>query len=524
MRLQDTISRRRKELSEQREGQISAFPDGSTKEERLALLDMEDRGEAFLGFCRTYLPEYFPAPFGQFHRDYAQILASTGKPFHLVAAPPEHGKSLILIAYYMWCAISGDRHMVAHVSETKTIGETALDLVRIEMEGNPRILHDFGDLRHEKYQAQDFFAYRNFRKTHRHPYTAFKPFGYATQLRGWIFYSHRVDFAGLDDFEPISASRNPRIVAEREQWLFSEVYPRVGRTGALVWVHNNARRGSTADTLHKAVEEGTARKGIQSHKWAALGPDGPLWPERFTVEMLLDIQERVGRSAWRGDYQQEPITTGKRFNGDWIHTYALSDLPADLSIEARLDPSVSAKGDTKALVALGFSRKTRKYYVLKGTWVAQATLEAMVDQCYHVHETWRSRGLRSLRCEKSFAQQLIYGPVFEEAAVRHGYRVPMGWYASNEAKADRIARLEDPLSIGLILFPEGYQKDHGVNELVSQLLEWSGAPGDRDDGPDALEAAYSALAPQRRSSRGKETSLDKQKRYIRIRTELPDAP
>lgn len=497
MKIPQIIERRREEINRINAGMSIVSDDPfighplSPTERRFRVLSTESPWDAFKFFAETYLPEYFTSPFGTFHNDLVMFASGRAKEFHVVAAPPEHGKSILFIAWKLFCGITGYRNKYAQISETAEIAAINLDLVRLEFRYNTRIVADFGgNLIDPEHDRSGDFVVNNYGKSTK---TNFKAFGRKSSLKGWLFYQYRIDAVEFDDFEPAEAANNQRLVQARLRWLFSEVWGRVSRTGALVWIHNNARAESAADKIHTGKEN---RKNLYSHRYRAIENGVPLW-ERYTLSDLDDIRLSVGNTTWRGDWMQEPIVEGLLFRAEWIRSY--KELPNDLRIVGRIDPSLSDVGDTKSIILLGYSATTRLYYIVDA-FVRRASIAAMIDAMYIMYEKWRNLGLLNMKVEESFRQDLIYAPHYDLAEQRNGYRLPVSGFSSRVAKKDRIATLESPIELGLILFPCGWEQNEDMKELVDQLL---GFPEHKnDDGPDALAQCYTDLAPQRRIRAG----------------------
>lgn len=545
MRLADTIAQRRAQLEAQRTSSPFAADEAAgrvpDRDARFRFLretasgTVDDKVTSLLTFAQWYLPEFFTSPFGEFHREIAALAMQGDRTLSLIAAPPEHGKTAVFLAHKLWCAVTGARRMYAQIAETRETAETNLKLVEIELELNSRILADFGDLMSSEYGGVEFFAVRNAvdllspadRDSPR-ALTAFRAFGARMSLKAWTFQSRRVDFAELDDYEPLSSPPPKKLTDARERWMFSQVVSRLDRKGTGVWLHNASSLGTLADRLHTEHAEDSGRDGVECRKWKAVDGSRLLWPERYDAAEIDAMRRRVGPTTWSGDYQQNPLAVGARFQPEWIGTY--TTLPPDLVVAGRLDPSLSAKGDTKALAMVGFSPSTMRFYVLPGTFCRQATLDRMVTAAYDGYELYRGRGLRSIQIEADFRQDLLYGESFAKEAKRRGYRLPLGTYQSRErgAKSDRIVWMEPSFEAGLVLFPENYAADKDIAELVHQLMGFDGSGRGHDDGPDALSQALYDLEPIARKARldmGDEGGgvLGSLARLLRIRANAPDS-
>jgi hypothetical protein len=166
-------------------------------------------------------------------------------------------------------------------------------------------------------------------------------------------------------------------------------------------------------------------------------------------------------------------------------------------ILGRIDfsPGSSSSASYKAIVMLGYAPSTRRYYVV-GAWVRQDTINRLIDACYHMYNEWSSNGLLNMKIEEDMRQDVIYAPYFEMKAKEKGFAVPIGRFTVKGygEKDARVARLESPMQLGLILWPEELELDNDLNELLQHLLAWDyGSANKRLDGADALASAYLEL-------------------------------
>ncbi|MCK4814149.1 hypothetical protein KA005_00140, partial [bacterium] len=111
-----------------------------------------------LYFCKTYLPHYFPSDFGDFHDEWEEYTELSDEAAFL-AAPREHAKSTFFsfavpirnICYQL-------KRFQIIVSDTNDQATGFVLPIRLELEDNPRLRNDFGDMRESRWQTGDFFA------------------------------------------------------------------------------------------------------------------------------------------------------------------------------------------------------------------------------------------------------------------------------------------------------------------------------------------------------------------------------
>lgn len=498
LRLEDQLAKRRAQLqgTQERERRNPFEHHPLETQQRIEKVFDPDIQRGFFFFARTYFPEYVPCDFCQLHFDLVDIASSTEGSFHLVAAPPEHGKSIILLIWKVYAGIRGIRHKVAQISEDKRIAKNNIGWVAQEFEMNWRILADFGELIVTDHNYDEMLVVRNYDKygiqsQFDHPYTGYAWFGHNTTLKGFIFYQYRIDYVEFDDYEPIAKSKNKELVQERIKWIFSEVEGRTSMDSVMLWIHNNSRQGSAADTLHHEDRAKVYSDTYPAHD----GRWNPLWADKWSPDQLQEKKLKIGTVTWQGDWMQDPITQGKIFKLEQIKLF--TNYPPDTIFVCRIDfsPGSSKQSAFKALVIMGWSPTTKEYYV-SSAWVRQDTINALVDACYWKYENWMDHNLLNMKIEKDFRQDLIYNPYFQMKADEKGYRVPVGYFEVKGMgdKDSRVSRCESPMSLGIMNFPRDYKLDPDLNELVQHILAWDYGQGNkRLDGADAWASCYHDL-------------------------------
>jgi len=199
--------------------------------------------------------------------------------------------------------------------------------------------------------------------------------------------------------------------------------------------------------------------------------------------MLMDRMAKVGYRASRREYFHEHIEDGVVFLNDWIKWEKPPAVAQMDEVVTYGDPSFkNTKGsDYKAVVTVG--RKGRKLYVLNA-WVAQATINTMVNVFYDVYEKYGTYSRYYI--EANMLQDLLFDDEFVAVGDQRGRQLPIR--QDKRKKPDKYTRIENlsPLfERELVSFHKHKRKSGGMKTLIQQLLAF---PTGHDDGPDALEA------------------------------------
>jgi len=471
--------RSRKELLEKLEGirqdmraHASSLPPEGAKERRA-------RAEADPWyFFQTYLPHYFTQDTPQFHRD---LLIEANKPgINGLAAPRGFAKStLVTTAETLRRVVYGITPFQIIVKETKDAAVDEVAAVQIELEENPRILADFGEMKKRgDWEDGDFITTTGCRVL---------ALGTGQSIRGKKHRQHRPGRVVVDDPEKDKSVKNPRLVKERIDWLLQAVFPSLDPDGGiLTWLGTLiSRRGGLAQ-LQK-------REGVNARVWSAITKAGrSLWEARFPLTKLKKIRATVGSKAWRTEYMNEPADDpDATFQDNMIHRFKREEI-AGAKITAAFaaaDPSLEAttKHDCKAvttlLVASEFRGLPGPYYLIVRAFVRHTTLEKFFAELFHVGALYSPA---KMGLETQSWQKLLLNDIRRMETARN-VRLPLIGLTHSVAKEGRIGRLQPFMERGVLLFLDD-PDDQDMNELIEQFLGFD-EPAVKDDGPDSCEMA-----------------------------------
>jgi len=446
------------------------------------------RALPFLEWCRTYLPHYFDCEFAPFHGRMADAVGEPGMPTFVCAFRGAGKSALLALARPLYRALRSEAPYFIYGSQVQKLAAQNMDFVRLELERNPRIAGDYGDIEVSGAEAEWTVGLAL-------PDTSarFEAFGIGMSPRGRRFVEHRpLEFIG-DDLEDAELARNP----EREQnlwdWLMDEVLPALepGQFGFTVlgtmfggdcMMQRAARLAQKADAggrplvrtfLQKVAEDGLS-----------------VWPERFDDAVLARVRATIGLRNWLRNYALEAEDPTKPFQARWIGAYRPEEEDLRrLDVVAFLDPAVSADGCPRALVAVGADRATGARYVLDA-WIERGSPMEMLGKLFEFNRRLRPR---VMGIESNGGYALIKPLLATEEASR-AERLPVRYVNHSVPKALRIEALCSQFESGRWLFPQNPRP--GVKTLEEQFLSY---PDGYVDGPDAAagcdELLPSAFGP-----------------------------
>jgi len=459
-------------------------PEGGPERRALPFIapgDLEDKG-----WARTYLPHYFDRPFAPFHRRMIGAVGEAGLPT-FVSAFRGAGKSVLLaLARPLRLILEGACPFILFASQVQKLAAHTMSFLRLELENNPRIRCDYGEVEvtgpQEEWTAElpraeqrEFSACR------------VEAFGIGMSPRGRRFREHRPhEFMG-DDLESAELARNPEREQQLWDWLMDEVVPALEpeafsftvlgtmfgpgcmmeRAAELAGERDERARPLAGTFVQKVTHGPEAGPGLEGRS---------VWPDRFPDEALARIRQTIGLRNWLRNYALVAEDPTRPFQPGWMGTYEPADVdPRALDVVCFLDPAISEgpKGCPRALVAVGADRAGGARHVLDA-WIERGSPVQMLDQLLAFHRRWRPR---LIGIEKNGGYALIE-PLLKMLAPNAW--LPVRYVHHSQAKELRIERLAPQFEMGRWWFPKS--PGAGVRTLQEQFLSY---PQGFVDGPDA---------------------------------------
>jgi predicted phage terminase large subunit-like protein len=424
-------------------------------------------------FFHTYLPHYFDKPSAPFHADLHDLAE---EPLAAIAAPRGHAKSTHMsFGEPLHDICYGLEKFIIIASDTTTQAEDFTTAIKLELEENPRIKHDFGDLISKKdsgYHYDDFVTANNIRLIAK---------GTGSRIRGLKHRQYRpTKFVGDD----IENDENVQSLDQRKKtmnWLLRAVRGGLEPEGSKMFVIGTILHYDSA--LSQLTDP---KKNLKwdKRKYRAIQPDGSvLWPSRWNKEKLESEKEIMGSIAFNQEFQNEPIDPETQiFREEWIKYYDPSTIDiSDLDIYTATDPSVAKteQSDYQAIVTVGIPRAGEKkgtIYVLDAD-IGRTSAKKLAMKIFAKFERYKciTHGFEDNAFQEVMKQWI------DDLSKENRIYLPTVGISQKKDKVQRITRLSPLVENGTILF----QREQIL--LIEQIIHFPKA--DHDDGPDALEMA-----------------------------------
>lgn len=453
-----------------RSTEVEAQETESQQKERIAKLLSN-----WQAFCKYYFPHYCSAPFARFHIRFAEAVIENRRCYVVRQWARDHAKSVVsglLLPAYLLLKEGKINMLICSKSY-----DNACELLRplkMELESNQRLLHDFGEQRGLIWEDGSFKT-----KT-----GSFRALGAGQSPRGSRNNEARPDYILCDDIDDEEVCKNPKRLNERWDWVMGALFGSFSIKGGRFIVVNNriakdciVQRSSLIPTADTQIINITDTKGK------------PAWKERFTPEEVKYMCNTMGYRLAQREYYNNPITEGSVFKQDGIQ-YKKALAPNKYQyLLCYTDPSFksTAKNDFKATVLIG--KSGTEYHIIK-VFLDQTSIAQMWAWHYQVADyCTRANAAVQFYMEANFMQDLLFDDLEKEAA-RHGY--PLAISADKRAKPDKHQRIESIspyFERGNIFFNESERDNPHQQRAVEHLLMYEKGSRTPDDFPDALEGA-----------------------------------
>lgn len=351
--------------------------------------------------------------------------------------------------------------------------------LQMHLESNERIIKDFGlQMSYGNWSDGEFETMDG---------RFFKSLGLNQPFRGLRRGEYRPDFASVDDCEDRKVAKNKAIVKERGEKITGDLVKAFHlRRGRLVIPNNYIVKGGLNDYL---VSKFKNSSHFDMSSVNLRNKDGsPSWDERYTLEMVDDIDNKTDFfTSQREDYNT-PIEEGKVIKEKWLRYEGVPRRGVDFFV-GFWDLSYVKDGDYKAYALIGV--KGSKMYLLD-VFCRQCELPVAVDWHY---ETLKERRKKDIYpndyYDATAAQKNVFAPVWFAGAKRNKiFEVPM---ASLNQRVDKHLRIEATLVNvffnGTLVINEKLKGNSDWENAKTQLLAFEKGTTSPDDFPDALENA-----------------------------------
>lgn len=453
--------------------------------------------ELIVGLLRTnfeFLIEFFLAEqldmaVPLFHTEIWSLLTDLEKERVLLAIPRGHAKTTLAKLAVIWHWLFTRHRFCVYLSNTSPIAKGACRDI-IEWLSHPNFIAIYGRVKIVKHSENEGLwifdlPLRN-GKTKR---CILRALGQGQQMRGINIDNQRPDLAVVDDVEDNENTASESQQKKLDQWMFGPFLQALDKRRKIMWLGNMLTKTSLLARLSRSPAWNPVVFGCLIKD--SLGRLRPLWPDRWSVEALIDsFQEYKGlglTATWMCEMMNMPGHGQNGFSADQLRYLPAPD-PADVEMAwLTIDPAFGLKqqNDETAIAVHVLPRGGTTPITLPpvhGHW----TETQIFDQAMELARLW---GAWTWGIEAVAAQRVLI-TLFDMLQAMRGIPnrcvfVPL-MAGNGDSKAGRIRAF-----VALITAGDWAIADHDI-DLTTQLVGLDMTKKDQAD--DICDAA--AYGPQ----------------------------
>ena len=443
-----------------------------------------------LFFCYYYI-DYIKYPFADFHyemfEDVQKLIDGTYRECAWVMYR-ESAKTSIAKGFITWLIATEKKKYVNVDSFDKENAERMLFDAILELQKNPRILQDFGELYNVKRNSEELTQKKisNFLTNN-----GIRVEAHSTQesIRGRLHGAQRPDALILDDFETNKTKDSEAYTAQVAGHI-SEAQSGMDATGIVLYLCNYITEyGNVAALFERSKTD--PRLKVRKVDVIDTTTNLPTWPDKYelTTELakqnnkvsIEDIRKKLGPQVFNAEMMNSPIDTdSQEFSASWFKTITRPEVLAKNTRKfALIDSAMSKRSDSDNT---GISRvyvdQENKWYVSGKKYKVNA--KSLIDLLFQLHD----EGMEAIGIETTAYTEGILPYFQEECRKRNSYPRIKELKHGGVQKETRIRGLIPRYSNGDIYHIEGE-----CDALENELLRFPKSKN--DDVMDSL-----AYAPQ----------------------------
>lgn len=430
---------------------------------------------------RYYFPNYCTKPFTAWQKRYAKRLLGKGKRYIVRQVFRGGSKTTFTQMMVVYMILAKRIRNLLWVSKSLEAAMEMTRVLRLQLEGNQRLINDFGEQKAIGAWGDEKFVTRSG--------VSVRAIGKGQSPRGAKEEEARPDCIILDDVDDDEEVRNETRLNNTWDWTMGALF------GCFAVDGDNLFIGLGNKIAEDCIIERMRQIADDFEQVNLLNAAGrPTCPEWFTIEDCNYMIGKMGTRLAQREYFNNPIVEGRVFKTDWLQYKKLPRLSEYKYLVAYLDPSFKNKktSDHKSLVLVGLMRG--EYHIHKA-YCAKASVNEMIAWHYDLDQYLRRHNAAAQYwMEEVFLQDLLYDD-FNKAEDTYGYRIPVrGDTRKKPDKDARISACSGDFERGNVYFNEDEKDNHHMQELWMQFSLF--APGETriaKDGPDSFEGAREIL-------------------------------
>ncbi len=351
-------------------------------------------------FIDSYVKHLSAVKRPTFHREIITTVEKLGKSRILFLAPRGFAKSTLCSRFFpLWLAVFNKKRDIFLVSATISLAKENLRIIRNELEGNEKLVEDFGEMKSDKWTEEQLILSNG---------VTIRAKGRGFQIRGF-----RPDMIICDDLEDEEVIYSKEQRDKLENWFFRTLLPTLKPDQHLVYIGTKLHQFALIGKLQKKPE-------FFSRGYKALTKGKSIWEEMWPTEKLNDLRRELGEYAFQAEFQNNPLSLGDQP----VKPHYLEDVRTEGQKVLRcmsIDPAISEKesSDYRAIQVMDKMEdgKFKEIVTIKGRWGIDEQVNRVIEMYVRykpdrvlLEEVAFQKVLRSLIVTKS-REKGIYIPI-----------------------------------------------------------------------------------------------------------------
>lgn len=420
--------------------------------------------------------KYCTAEPADFHKASTRRVLNNAEWFEVRPWSRELSKTGRTMMEVLYLSMTGRKRNWLYISSTWDSAVALITPIRINLERNARLIHDYGTQKGYKQWKEDRFVTKTG--------IAFTALGWHSKARGLRAEEIRPDGIVFDDFDTDEECRNPDIVNQKWDWVERAAIGTRSISNPLLVIWNGNIIAEDCCTLR-------AMKVCDYYQIVNIRDKNgkSTWPQKNSEEAINIALRFLSYKAIQGEYYNNPITEGRVFKK--LKYGKMRPLKDYKFLVSYTDPSYKSKGDYKATMLIG--RWKDEYHVLR-VFCAQTTTAQMLDWNYEILRYVNGIVPVYFYIEWPWIDDLLKMEI-KAANERHGLNVhPKPDDRKKPEKKHRIeAGLEPLVREDKLIFNEKEKDTEHMKNTEGQFLALSATSRAHDDAPDAVEGGVVKL-------------------------------
>jgi phage terminase large subunit-like protein len=423
----------------------------------------------FMLFFIYYYVDFIKFPFAPFHYemfdDIKKLIAGDYREVCWVAFR-ESAKTSIAKGFITWMICEDKRKYINVDSFDRENAERMLFDAILELQKNPRILEDYGELYNAARNTQELTQKKisNFLTNN-----GIRVEAHSTQesIRGRLHGAQRPDCLILDDFETNKTKDSEAYTAQVAGHI-SEAQAGMDANGIVLYLCNYITEyGNVAHLFERAQKD----KRLKVRKVDVLDKKGrPTWPDKYSLIKtpgkisIADIRSKLGPQVFDAEMMNNPIDpASQEFVSSWFLPITRQEALAKNTRKfATIDSAMSKRSDSDNTgITRCFVDKENKWYLSAKGYRVNA--KSLIDLLFQLHD----EGMEKIGIEETAYTEGVKPYFEEECRKRNKYPHIVSLKHGGVQKETRIRALIPRYSNGDIYHIEGE-----CDELEGELLRF----------------------------------------------------